>query len=119
MIRRELKDNVLEIYEEDKLVLMISETIDNGTMIMRLLGKLKSSVAFELEDELMAAIPFCKQIQLDMANVKYISGNALQSLLSVQQIADETDVTLTVLHPSEEVRTVFDDCGFSDILEIV
>ncbi len=118
MINRQLKNNVIEIYEDDALVLMISETISGCTMLMRVFGKLKSTVAFELEDELMAALTVCDVIRVDMANVKYISGNALQSLLSVQRVIDEMNLTLTILSPSDEVQTVFDDCGFSGLLEV-
>ena len=66
MINRQLKNNVIEIYEDDALVLMISETISGCTMLMRVFGKLKSTVAFELEDELMAALTVCDVIRVDM-----------------------------------------------------
>lgn len=118
MLKRVLRDNVLEIYENDELVLMISETITDGEMVMRLFGSIKSTVAHELEDELMAAVSFSKAINIDMANVRYISGNALQSLLTVQRVVDETDVSLVVVAMSDVVREVFEDCGFSEILHI-
>ena len=119
MVKRQIKNNILEIYEDETLLMMISETVYDGVLLMRVLGKIRSAVAFELEDELMAAIPHFLTIRVDMSNVKYISGNALQSLLTVQRVADETNTSLIILSPSEEVKTVFDDCGFSDILEIV
>ncbi len=119
MVKRQIKNNILEIYEDETLLMMISETVYDGVLLMRVLGKIRSAVAFELEDELMAAIPHFRTIRVDMSNVKYISGNALQSLLTVQRVADETNTSLIILSPSEEVKTVFDDCGFSDILEIV
>lgn len=119
MVKRQIKNNILEIYEDDTLMMIISETISDGVMLMRMLGKIRSAVAFELEDELMAAIPCFRAIRVDMSRVKYISGNALQSLLAAQRVADETDTSLVIVSPSEEVKAVFDDCGFSDILEIV
>ena len=118
MLKRVLKDNVLEIYEDDELVLMISETIADGEMLMRLFGSIKSTVAHELEDELMAAISFSTAINLDMSHVRYISGNALQSLLTVQRVVDETDISLVIVAVSDVVKDAFDDCGFSEILHI-
>lgn len=118
MIKRVINNNVLEIYEDDDLVMSLSETIKDGGMSMRISGAIKSTVAHELEDELMAAVSFCKTINVDMSQVSFISGNALRSLLTVQRVADESDISLVIEYPSEAVQAVFDESGFSDLLEL-
>lgn len=118
MIRRVMNNNVLEIYEDETLVMSLSETIKDGGMSVRISGAIKSTVAHELEDELMAAVSFCRSISVDMSQVTMISGNALRSLLTVQRVADESDISLVIESPSDEVLAVFDESGFSDLLEI-
>ena len=118
MIRRVMNNNDLEIYEDDTLVMTLSETIKDGEMSVHISGAIKSTVAHELEDELMAAVSFCRSISVNMSQVTFISGNALRSLLTVQRIADESDISLVIESPSEEVMAVFDESGFSDLLEL-
>lgn len=118
MIRRVMNKNDLEIYEDDTLVMTLSETIKDGEMSVHISGAIKSTVAHELEDELMAAVSFCRLISVNMSQVTFISGNALRSLLTVQRIADESDISLVIESPSEEVTAVFDESGFSDLLEL-
>ena len=118
MIRRVINDSVLEIYEDDTHVMSLSETIRDREMTMIISGAIKSTVAHELEDELMAVVPLCDTISINMSHVQFISGNALRSLLTVQRIADESDTSIVIVSPSEAVMAVFDDSGFSDLLEI-
>lgn len=118
MIKRVINDSVLEIYENDDLVMSLSETIKDGEMSVRISGAIKSTVAHELEDELMAAVSFCSAINVDMSQVSFISGNALRSLLTVQRVADDSGTALVIEYPSEAVQAVFDESGFSDLLEL-
>lgn len=118
MIRRVMNNSVLEIYEDDNLVMTLSEKIKDGGMSVFISGAIKSTVAHELEDELMAAVSFCDVINVNMSDVSYISGNALRSLLTVQRIADESDTAMVIEYPSDEVQAVFDESGFSDLLEL-
>lgn len=118
MIRRVMNNNVLEIYEDEALVMSLSETIKDGGMSVHISGAIKSTVAHELEDELMAAVSFCRAISVNMSQVTFISGNALRSLLTVQRVADESNISLVIESPSDEVLAVFDESGFSDLLEI-
>ena len=66
MIRRVMNNNVLEIYEDEALVMSLSETIKDGGMSVHISGAIKSTVAHELEDELMAALTVCDVIRVDM-----------------------------------------------------
>ena len=118
MIRRVMNNNALEIYEDDTLVMTLSERIKDGEMSVHISGAIKSTVAHELEDELMAAVSFCRAISVNMSQVTFISGNALRSLLTVQRVADESDIALVIEYPSDEVMAVFDESGFSDLLEL-
>ena len=50
MIRRVMNNNALEIYEDDTLVMTLSERIKDGEMSVHISGAIKSTVAHELED---------------------------------------------------------------------
>ena len=89
MIRRVMNNNALEIYEDDTLVMTLSERIKDGEMSVHISGAIKSTVAHELEDELMAAVSFCRSISVNMSQVTF-----------------------------NEVMAVFDESGFSDLLEL-
>lgn len=121
MKKRHMKNNVLEIYDDDNnLVLSISEELsDDGTMVIKLAGEIKNTVAYEFEDEVMAALSVCKKIELNFEKVSYIASMALKSLLSIQQIIDETDDSDMILTDiSPQVMDIFNESGFSEILEI-
>ena len=121
MKKRHMKNNVLEIYDDDNiLVLSISEELsDDGTMVIKLAGEIKNTVAYEFEDEVMAALSVCKKIELNFEKVSYIASMALKSLLSIQQIIDETDDSDMILTDiSPQVMDIFNESGFLEILEI-
>lgn len=121
MKMRRMNNNVLEICDENSnIVLSITENISEGeTMIITLTGEIRNEVAYEFEDEVMAALSVCKKIELDFEKVSYIASMALKSLLSIQRMIDEIENSSMVLtHVSSEVMTILKETGFSDILEI-
>lgn len=117
---RHMNNDVLEICDENnELILSIEEkAIDNGIEIY-LNGEIKNEVAHEFEDEVMAALSVCSVLVINFENVTYIASMALKSLLSIQQIIDETEGARMVLtHIAPTVMEIFEESGFSEILEI-
>ena len=117
---RRMNNEVLEICDENnEVILSIEEkAIDNGIEIY-LKGELKNEVAHELEDEVMAALSVCKRIVINFENVTYIASMSLKSLLSIQQIIDEIqESSMLLTHVKPEVMAIFEESGFSEILEI-
>ncbi len=120
MKNRRINNNELEIIgDNDEVILVIAETIENGTMSMVLRGELRNETAHEFEDELMAALTVCNIIRLDLAGVTYVASMALRCLLAVQQIIDDTcDSRLIIVAPSKPVADMFAQLKFDEILEI-
>ena len=117
---RRMNNEVLEICDENnEVILSIEEkAIDNGIEIY-LKGELKNEVAHELEDEVMAALSVCKRIVINFESVTYIASMSLKSLLSIQQIIDEIqESSMLLTHVKPEVMAIFEESGFSEILEI-
>ena len=120
MKNRRINNNELEIIgDNNEVILVIAETIDNGTMNMTLRGELRNETAHEFEDELMAALTVCNTIRLDFSDVTYVASMALSCLLAVQQIIDDTDNSrLVIVAVSKPVADMFDQLNFNEILEI-
>ena len=120
MKTRRMNNNVLEICDENnEVILSIEEkAIENGLEIY-LKGEIKNEVSHEFEDEVMAALSVCSKLIINFEKVTYIASMALKSLLSIQQIIDETDgSSMLITHISPVVKDIFDESGFSEILEI-
>lgn len=117
---RRINNNVLEIIgDDDRIMLSIAESIENGTMDMELSGELRSDAAHDFEDEVMAALSVCSEIRISFEKVSYVAGKALQCLLAVQHMADEMDnVRIVIVKPSKTVMERFGDLGFDEILDI-
>jgi len=117
---RRMNNGVLEICGADsEVVFSLEEKLVDGVLNIKLYGEIKNEVAFEFEDEIMAALMACNQIELDFENVSYIASMALKSLLSAQQMIDGMDGARMVLRQvPESVMKTFRDAGFLDILEI-
>lgn len=118
---RQINNNVLEICnEKNQLILSIAEELlSNGVMSIVLEGEITNEVAHEFEDEVMAALSVCKNLELNFEKVTYIASIALKSLLSVQQMIDDIDESSMILKSiSPEVMGILKETGFSDILQI-
>lgn len=120
MKNRRINNNELELIgDNDETILIITETIENGTMNMTLRGELRNEASHEFEDETMAALSVCDTIRIDLSNVTYIAGMAMRCLLSVQQIVDDIEgARMIIVNPSKPVTEMFAQLGFNDILEI-
>lgn len=121
MKKRRMNNNILEICDEkNNVVLSITEEVlINGRIRIIFVGELTNEVAHEFEDEIMAVLTVCKNIELDMGKVTYIASMALKTLLSIQQLVDDIDdASMLLRRVSPEVMGVLDETGFSDILQI-
>ncbi len=115
---RRMNGKVLEICDEkENLIMSVAESLKNNVISISVSGEIRNDVAHEFEDEVMAAFSVCPVIEIDLSQATYIASLALKALLSVQQIVDETDGTsMTVLNLSPEVKRIFEESGFIDIL---
>lgn len=120
MAERRMKDKTMEIYDDHgEFEFSIEESVEDGSMLILLDGKIKNEVAYDFEDEVIAALSVCPKVILDMNKLTYIASISLQSLLNVQRLIDNMDgASMKLVHVSKEVMKILDESGFSDILEI-
>ena len=97
--------------------MIINKKQDGSALVVALEGRLDTTTAPELEQELKSSLDGITDLTLDMTNLDYISSAGLRVLLSAHKIMLKQG-KMKVTNVSEIVREVFEVTGFSDILTI-
>jgi anti-sigma B factor antagonist len=97
--------------------MIINKKRDGSALVVALEGRLDTTTAPELEQELKSSLDGITDLTLDMTNLDYISSAGLRVLLSAHKIMLKQG-KMKVTNASEIVREVFEVTGFSDILTI-
>lgn len=95
----------------------INKTLENGKMLVSLEGRLDTTTAPELENDLKGVIADVKELEFDLSALEYISSAGLRVFLSFQKIMNQQG-SMIVKNVNEVVNEVFEVTGFSDILTI-
>ena len=80
-------------------------------------GRLDTTTAPELEEQLKKELDGVEELVFDFADLVYISSAGLRVLLSAQKIMNKQG-SMKVINSSEEINEIFEVTGFSDILTI-
>ena len=90
----------------------------NGTSLqVALEGRLDTTTAPDLENELKYCLDDVTEVTMDLAKLDYISSAGLRVLLSVHKALNGKG-GLKLINVNEIVGEVFDVTGFADILTI-
>lgn len=92
-------------------------TKDDGALTVRVTGHLDINSSPELERAIEPELDGVTDLTVDLANVDYVSSMGLRLLLSWQKRMFKQG-SMRVVNVSEEVRDLFDQTGFTDILDI-
>lgn len=98
-------------------VMIIEKKYDSDTTTLSLFGRLDTSTAAILEDELNKILPNAKKLIFDFLNLEYISSVGLRLLLSAQKKL-EAKGKMIIRNANETIMEVFDITGFSNILTV-
>ena len=98
-------------------MLTINKTIENRKALFVLEGRLDTTTAPELEQELKGSLDGITSLTLDMKDLSYISSAGLRILLSAQKIMNKQG-SMKVVNVNDTIIAIFDVTGFSDILTI-
>lgn len=96
----------------------IHTTNDQGNITVELAGRLNTTTAPQLEEELKSVISEATDLVLDFTNLAYISSAGLRVLLWAQKTMDNQGGFMVVRHANEDVCEVFTITGFADILTL-
>ena len=95
----------------------INKENNNGSLSVSITGRVDTTTAPALEEELKNSFESCSDLTLDFANVEYISSAGLRVLLSAQKVMAKK-AGMKLINVSNEINEIFEVTGFSDILTI-
>ncbi len=98
-------------------MLNIKKDVSGSQMTIALEGRLDTTTAPSLEEEIQASISGISDLVFDLTTLEYISSAGLRVLLSAQKVMNKQG-SMVVKNASEEVNEIFEVTGFSDILTI-
>ena len=96
----------------------IRKTQNGAELTLALEGRLDTTTAPQLEQELQQSLQGVTQLTMDFSALEYISSAGLRVLLSTHKAMLANQGQMKVTHVNEMVQEVFDVTGFSDILNI-
>jgi len=99
-------------------MLNIRKKQEDGTLTVTLEGAVDTHTAPVLLSEVEPMLDSLTALTLDFEKVDYISSAGLRVLLTFEQILEEQEKSMELIHVSEIIRDVFEVMGFTDIMNI-
>ena len=97
---------------------MTIKKTSNGTeLTVALEGRLDTTTAPQLEEEMKTALPNVKELTFDFSKLDYISSAGLRVLLSTQKVMNKQG-SMRITNVNDTIMEIFDVTGFTDILTI-
>lgn len=96
---------------------MVTVKNENGISTISLEGRLDTTTAPALEQELKANLDDSQTLILHFAGLEYVSSAGLQILLSAQKVMNKQG-SMVVRNVNATIMEVFEITGFADILTI-
>ena len=95
----------------------IEKNQEGEKLNLAVIGRLDTTTAPELEQELKESLEGVNELVLDLAGLEYISSAGLRVLLAAQRRMNKQG-SMKLVNVNELVMEVFEVTGFSDILTI-
>jgi len=95
----------------------IDKIQDGKALKVKVSGRLDTTTAPQLEEELNASLAEVEDLTMDFEELEYISSAGLRVLLSAQKVMNRQG-TMTVIGVNDTIMEIFEVTGFSDILTI-
>ena len=95
----------------------INKTINGSTLNIALEGRLDTTTAPQLEEELKQSVLDNTELILDFAKLEYLSSAGLRVLLAAQKVMNKQG-KMVIRNVNDVITEVFEVTGFSDILTI-
>lgn len=95
----------------------ITKNIKDSELDIQLRGRLDTSTAPQLEEEIRHSINGIKTFILDLKDLEYMSSAGLRIILSAQKTMNKQG-KLIIRNVNDTIMEVFEMTGFADILSI-
>lgn len=97
--------------------MIITKQQDGSALVLALEGRLDTSTAPGLEEELNANLDGVNDLTIDMKELAYLSSAGLRVILAAQKKMNRQG-GMKIRHVNETIMEVFEVTGFTDILTI-
>ena len=95
----------------------IKKTLENNAITIALQGRLDTTTAPQLDQELHNNLAGAELLRFDFEELEYISSAGLRVLLNSQKRMNHQGA-MVICNINETIAEVLDNTGFSDILTI-
>ncbi len=95
----------------------IEKNMCESALILRLIGRLDTTTAPQLEAELKKSISGVEKLVFDFQQLEYLSSAGLRVLLAAQKVMNKQG-KMIVRDVNDTIMEIFEVTGFSDILTI-
>ena len=95
----------------------IEKNITATTAELKIIGRLDTTTAPELEATIDGCVEGIKELVLDCGELEYVSSAGLRVILKAQKLMNSQG-TMKLTSVNETIMEVFDITGFADILTI-
>ena len=95
----------------------IEKTVSGAAATLKIVGRLDTTTAPELEATIDSCAAGIKELVLDCSALEYVSSAGLRVILKAQKLMNAQG-TMKLTHVNETIMEVFDITGFADILTI-
>lgn len=95
----------------------IEKNINGSSVTLKIIGRLDTVTAPELEAMVSASIGGIEELVLDCSELEYVSSAGLRVILNAQKKMN-VQGSMKLTGVNEDVMEVFDITGFADILTI-
>lgn len=95
----------------------IEKNMSDNVLILRLVGRLDTTTAPQLEAELKKSISGVEKLIFDFQELEYLSSAGLRVLLAAQKVMNKQG-QMIVRNVNETISEIFEVTGFADILTI-
>ena len=95
----------------------IEKTVTDTAATLKIVGRLDTTTAPELEATIDACAAGLKELVLDCSALEYVSSAGLRVILKAQKLMNAQG-SMKLTHVNADIMEVFDITGFADILTI-
>lgn len=95
----------------------IEKIINEAELNLKVIGRLDTTTAPQLEKEISDNINGVEKLILDFENLEYLSSAGLRVLLQSQKIMNKQG-EMIVKNVNDTIQEIFEVTGFSDVLTI-
>ncbi|MBR5420215.1 MAG: STAS domain-containing protein [Lachnospiraceae bacterium] len=96
----------------------ITENRENEIIVLAVEGRVDTNTSPELQDRILKSFQKGNELIMDFEELEYISSAGLRALLLGHKTAMSKGGSMTIRNVNEDVMEIFEDTGFSDILDI-